>query len=139
MRLTHSQQLDHAEMGFCTLSLKKKIFLQIKYCEFNTGNGSRPTQLLWCCESVPSNSNTKSNLLQQIAVVVYRPGNILLISPKKDWVKYDLDENLAMLSMDVDGIHVVTPTEHSLIQHVPSNMEKYQDYSLFSNISRKSR
>ena len=99
------------------------FFLQNQYCEFNTGDGRRPNQLLWCCNCTEP-IISKSSLIGNVAVVLYRPGMILLIGPNKDWIKYDLDETHAFLSMDVDGIHVVTSMEHSFIQHVPSTVQE---------------
>ena len=67
----------------------------------------------------------KSRRSEKLAVVVYRPGVVLLIGPNKDWAKYQLDGisrhdlNGAVLSVDIDGVHVVTREEHSFVQYVP--------------------
>ena len=99
---------------------------QEKYCEFNTANGSRPKQLMWCCDSIASNSIANGLMPKNnIAVVIYRPKTILVVGPSKDWVKYTVEEDFksqlgsAVLCPDVDGVHIVTANKHEFLQHVP--------------------
>ena len=109
----------------CYCALLKILFVQQTYCEINTGNCSRPSQMLWCCESISLASSQKSSFHANFSVVIHRPGSLLIIGPNKDWVKYELEEQLSaksegcLLGADVDGVHFVTQTEHCFIQYVP--------------------
>nr|CAB3267627.1 vacuolar protein sorting-associated protein 16 homolog [Phallusia mammillata] len=102
---------------------------QEKYCEFNTNDGRRPKQLLWCCDSITSNTRRLSD--RDIAIVVYWPKTLLVVGPKKDWVRYSVEEDLnvpsgmasAVLSADMDGIRIVTVNRHDFLQHVPNAVE----------------
>ncbi|XP_076813788.1 vacuolar protein sorting-associated protein 16 homolog [Clavelina lepadiformis] len=103
---------------------------QEKYCEFNTANGSRPKQLMWCCDSIASNSIANGLMPKNnIAVVIYRPKTILVVGPSKDWVKYTVEEDFksqlgsAVLCPDVDGVHIVTANKHEFLQHVPESVQ----------------
>lgn len=100
--------------------------LQEKYCEFNTNDGRRPKQLLWCCDSISQSTRRLSD--RDIAVVVYWPKTLLVVGPKKDWVRYAVEEDVheqslmgsAVLCADMDGVRLVTVNRHEFLQHVPS-------------------
>ncbi|XP_078488533.1 vacuolar protein sorting-associated protein 16 homolog [Ciona intestinalis] len=103
---------------------------QDKYCEFNTSNRSRPKQLLWCSDILHTarNETFGTGGYRNIAVVVYWPKTILVVSPQKDWVRFNVDEDnigrsgagSAVLAADVDGVHIVTSERHEFLQHVPN-------------------
>uniref|UniRef100_H2Z0D2 Vacuolar protein sorting-associated protein 16 homolog n=1 Tax=Ciona savignyi TaxID=51511 RepID=H2Z0D2_CIOSA len=103
---------------------------QEKYCEFNTNERSRPKQLLWCADSIYTSRNQTigPSSSQNIALVVYWPKTILVIGPQKDWVRYNVDEDLnnrngkasTVLCADVDGVHIINSEQHEFLQHVPN-------------------
>lgn len=100
-----------------------------KYCEFNTANGSRPRQLLWCCDHVADKSpaSLKNERLSS-AVIIYWPKTILLVDLGKNWVIFPVEEPTdgmpsSHLKLDIGGVHLVSSERHEFIQRVPPETE----------------
>jgi len=81
--------------------------LQHAYCEFDTKCHTRPLQLVWCGPG---------------AVVGYWDGILLLVGPKKDWIKFSYDSAVALVP-EMDGVRIVGSTKHEFLQKVPTVVE----------------
>ena len=81
--------------------------LQQAYCEFDTKCHSRPTQLVWCGPG---------------AVVGYWSGLLLMVGPKKDWIKFSYDNTVSLVP-EMDGIRIIGSTSHEFLQRVPAVVE----------------
>ncbi|XP_071505509.1 vacuolar protein sorting-associated protein 16 homolog [Diadema antillarum] len=82
--------------------------LQKTYCEFDTSSQMRPRQLVWCGIG---------------AVVGYWENLLLVIGPKKDWIKYNMDTD-AVLVPESDSLHILQTHTHELLQRVPGVVEE---------------
>lgn len=100
-----------------------------KYCEFNTNNGSRPRQLLWCCDHLADKSPAcLKNERTSSAVIIYWPKTILLVDLGKNWARFPVEEPSDgmpswHLKLDVGGVHLVSTGRHEFIQRVPPETE----------------
>ena len=81
--------------------------LQNVYCEFDTKCRTRPLQLVWCGPG---------------AVVGYWDGILLMVGPKKDWIKYSYDSTVTLVP-EMDGIRIIGRTSHEFLQKVPPVVE----------------
>jgi len=82
--------------------------LQNVYCEFDTKCHTRPVQLVWCGPG---------------AVVGYWDGIMLMVGPKKDWIKFSYDNAAVTLVPELDGMRIIGSISHEFLQKVPTVVE----------------
>ena len=63
----------------------------------------RPRQLVWCGTG---------------GVVGYWENILIVIGPKRDWIKYNMDSD-AHLIPEIDSLRIVNSFTHELLQRVP--------------------
>jgi len=80
------------------------LLLKVCFCEYQTQNKSRPTQLAWC--------GTRS-------VLVYWEGeDLLMVGSDRDWISY-LHEGSIFIVSETDGARIISNSFHELIHRVP--------------------
>ena len=117
--ITH---LQVAPRGHFVASINRQGILDVFTSEFqkqilhfDTSTASANLrQLVWCGEdSVILHWDTNNSQDKSF---------VLMVGPGSDWLKYDLDSPHAHLIQEIDGVRVLTPKSHTLIQRVPSSL-----------------
>eukprot|EP00794_Sanderia_malayensis_P003165 gene3165-3634_t len=82
--------------------------LKVMYCEYDTRNPMRPTQLVWCGSG---------------AVVGYWENHLLMVGPTTETLKrYHLDSS-SFLVQEIDGLRVIGNEKHHFLRKVPPEVE----------------
>jgi vacuolar protein sorting-associated protein 16 len=118
--ITH---LQVAPRGHFVASINRQGILDVftsdfqkRILHFDTSTPSLPLrQLVWCGEDSvvlhwESSSKKDSSSFA------------LMVGPQSDWLKYELDSVHTHMIQEIDGVRVLTPRSHTLIQRVPSSL-----------------
>lgn len=84
--------------------------LRTKYCEIDTNNVYKPKQLVWCGNE---------------AVVAFweQDCSLLIAGRHGEKISYSYDSSIHLVS-EIDGVRVLSATQHELIQKVPDVVQK---------------
>ncbi|XP_017088606.2 vacuolar protein sorting-associated protein 16 homolog [Drosophila bipectinata] len=89
------------------------VDMRQKYCEFDTGRKDMPLQIEWIMNIDDSESD---------AVVISYPSYLLIVNRKADRSDYHYDPVLFLVA-EMDGVRIITPTSHEMIQRLPKCVE----------------